>query len=228
MVLSVVRTPIALIHKNQSIFRGATATGRARVPRLRAESGDDLPPRAGKSEEKFVSIRDVVKEASSLGNDFIFSDDGEDPVWEHEGNFKAPPPQEKENTPQVKNALDPNAVDITSAYSPEQGFKEISVSDLHGTIQDYPLVLDVRSVEEFESGHVPEAVNLPLPDLNKESIRVRKLEGFQDKRVAVICASGKRSAQATVRLSKVLGFIDVSNVQGGTLRWISEGLPVKR
>lgn len=37
--------------------------------------------------------------------------------------------------------------------------------------------------------------------------------------MAVVCASGTRSAQATVRLSRVFGFEHVSNVAGGMAAW---------
>lgn len=54
------------------------------------------------------------------------------------------------------------------------------------------------------------------------------MDSVKQKTVAVICASGGRSAQATVRLSRVFGFPDVVNVVGGTSEWISSGFPIER
>lgn len=52
-----------------------------------------------------------------------------------------------------------------------EGFQEISVNDFHLSLDDYSLILDVRTTDEFKSGHVPNAVNISLQELNKESIR---------------------------------------------------------
>ena len=45
--------------------------------------------------------------------------------------------------------------------------------------------------------------------------------------LAVVCAGGVRSAQATVRLSKVFGFRGVASVRGGMAAWAAEGLPMQ-
>ena len=58
-------------------------------------------------------------------------------------------------------------------------------------------VLDVRTKPEFDGGHVPGAVNLPLDKLNPDA-----LEGFDKTQpVFVICASGGRSARASDQLA---------------------------
>lgn len=69
--------------------------------------------------------------------------------------------------------------------------------------QAFALLLDVRGPEEFAQGHVPGARNSPLPDLTNETVLQSDLKDYKDKPVAVICGIGKRSAQATVRMSKV-------------------------
>ena len=73
---------------------------------------------------------------------------------------------------------------------------------------------------------VPGAVNVPLEEL---STRARAGDlGAATAAVAVVCATGARSAQACVRLKRVLGFADVSNVKGGLAAWTDAGLPVQR
>jgi rhodanese-related sulfurtransferase len=73
---------------------------------------------------------------------------------------------------------------------------------------------------------VPGAVNVPLEEL---SARARAGElGPAAAPLAVVCASGARSAQACVRLKRVLGFADVSNARGGLAAWEAAGLPVQR
>ncbi|GIL72839.1 hypothetical protein Vretimale_4517 [Volvox reticuliferus] len=116
-----------------------------------------------------------------------------------------------------------------SAYSPEAGFQEISVIELEERLAtgQFSLLLDVRSQQEYDDGHITGAFNLPLdPDLST-AVRSGSLDDFRDQPVAVVCGSGMRSGQATVRLSKVYGFSNVTNVTGGMMAWAREGLPVK-
>lgn len=73
-------------------------------------------------------------------------------------------------------------------------------------------ILDVREVEEFESGHIDGAVNVPLSTLEEQ---YSQLEA--DKRYYVICQGGKRSERACQFL-ETKGF-DVVNVEGGMNQW---------
>ena len=90
-------------------------------------------------------------------------------------------------------------------------------------------VLDVRTQQEYAVGHVPGAVNIPLDGLS-DAVRSGQLDRFRDlqRMICVICASGGRSAQATVRLTRVFGFSDVVNVAGGTIEWINAGFPIEK
>jgi len=66
-------------------------------------------------------------------------------------------------------------------------------------------LVDVRSPGEFASGHAPDSVNIPLPELD---IRAKELDS--NRWVVVACASGTRSAMAARRLQR-LGFKQVMN-----------------
>lgn len=83
-----------------------------------------------------------------------------------------------------------------------------------------PTVVDVREVHEFEQGHVPGAVNVPLSEFVERVDEVTSLPG----EVYVICESGGRSAQVTAWLGQQ-GY-DVANVAGGTGAWRAAGHPV--
>lgn len=82
------------------------------------------------------------------------------------------------------------------------------------------VLLDVREPDEWEAGHAPGAVHLPLgrlaeaPDL---------LDG---KPVFAICRSGRRSGEAAKALTAA--GIEARNVDGGMQAWSSAGLPVVR
>jgi rhodanese-related sulfurtransferase len=78
-------------------------------------------------------------------------------------------------------------------------------------------VLDVREPEEFASGHVPGAVNLPQADL-----ATRLDEVPRDRPVLVICQGGFRSLRAAQFLRQC-GIADVASVKGGTDGWRAAG-----
>ncbi len=79
-------------------------------------------------------------------------------------------------------------------------FKSPAKAELKEKIQDGALLLDVREVDEYESGHAKGSVNIPLFLLPTEMSRLDR-----GKPIVVICLSGARSAQA-VNLLKKQGF----------------------
>ena len=87
---------------------------------------------------------------------------------------------------------------------------------------DAPMVIDVRQVGEFESGHVPGALHLGAGDLPE---RLQELP--RDRPLATFCASGYRSAVAASLLRRA-GFENVIWVAEGMPAWRAEGLPVER
>ena len=85
-------------------------------------------------------------------------------------------------------------------------------------------VVDVRDASEFAAGHLPEARNIPLGELDK---RVGELEKFKSKSVVVVCKSGARASAAAAKLAKA-GFTDVVNLDGGIAAWQKAGLPLAK
>jgi len=80
----------------------------------------------------------------------------------------------------------------------------------------------VRSPAEFRSVHVQSAVNLPLGDLNANTIAPH---ANPEDDIHLICHSGGRSVQACEQL-KGLGFTKVITIDGGTVACREQGLPV--
>lgn len=95
---------------------------------------------------------------------------------------------------------------------------EISITELVG-LPD-PLILDVRETDEYQAGHVPGAVNIPLSQLQD-----RASESALGDTVYVVCQAGGRSARACQYLSELdsLQSTTFINVAGGTGAWIAEG-----
>ena len=86
---------------------------------------------------------------------------------------------------------------------------------------DAPLVIDVRQVTEFASGHVPDSVHLAAGTLQD-----RLADLPRDRPIATICASGYRSSVAA-SLLRAAGFKDVSWVAEGLPAWQNRGHPVE-
>ena len=98
---------------------------------------------------------------------------------------------------------------------------EISVQEAQKRIQNGSLLLDVREQNEYDEEHISGAQLLPLSELMARFDELPK-----DQEIVAQCRSGKRSAQATEFLREQ-GY-DVTNMEGGILRWKAEGLPTDR
>jgi rhodanese-related sulfurtransferase len=85
----------------------------------------------------------------------------------------------------------------------------------------YSQFIDVRTPEEYASGHAARSVNIPLDTLPANLDRLEKTEP-----VYVICETGGRSAEAA-KLLKDAGFPNVLNVKGGTAAWRAASLPME-
>jgi rhodanese-related sulfurtransferase len=80
-------------------------------------------------------------------------------------------------------------------------------------------LLDVREYEEWDAGHAPGAVHIPLGELG-----ARYTELDTGRPLYVICRSGNRSAYAAQALAGA-GW-DASNVADGMMGWQAAGLPM--
>ncbi len=81
------------------------------------------------------------------------------------------------------------------------------------------MLLDVREPDEWAAGHAPDAVHIPLRNLQADQLPT-------DQPIYCICRSGSRSA-AAVQAMLGAGF-DAVNVEGGMEAWAAAGLPVVR
>jgi len=86
-------------------------------------------------------------------------------------------------------------------------------------VPDEAWVLDVREDDEWEAGHAPHAVHIPLMQLG-----ARVSEVPQDQEIYVICRSGVRSARAAQALAGA-GW-RARNVGGGMQGWAAAGRPM--
>ncbi len=82
-----------------------------------------------------------------------------------------------------------------------------------------PLLLDVRSPEEYASGHVPGALNIPHDEL---AGRLDEVEAARDSGVVVYCERGGRAARAE-SLLRESGFGSVRHLAGDMASWRAAG-----
>lgn len=89
--------------------------------------------------------------------------------------------------------------------------------DLATVIADGAMLVDVRSPQEFASGHVKGSVNIPLDSITH---KLNKFKG--QKNIIVFCQSGARSSRA----AQILAANDIKNVYNGG-SWMSMRKHVK-
>lgn len=86
------------------------------------------------------------------------------------------------------------------------------------------VVVDVREPQEFQSGHIPNAINLPLSSLKT---RTQDLERHKSKPIVMACRSGQRSVKGAIILRQQ-GFPVVYTLAGGLQAWERDSLPVEK
>ncbi len=85
-----------------------------------------------------------------------------------------------------------------------------------------PLLLDVRSKEEFQQGHIQGAVNIPYDELPK---RLNEILAYKNKDVVVYCRSGRRAGIAEQFLDSQ-AFTGLHHLDGDILLWQKNQLPL--
>ncbi len=122
------------------------------------------------------------------------------------------------------NTLPPGSTPTALAAVPT-----ITIPDAFNLIQNNKnnpdfIILDVRTAEEFGSGHLANAVNLDYysPDFKSN---LGKLD--RNKEYLVYCRTGARSTAAT-QIMADLGFTKVHNLSGGIVQWTNARYPLNK
>jgi rhodanese-related sulfurtransferase len=113
-----------------------------------------------------------------------------------------------------------------------RNIREISPDGLSGEIGTVTLI-DVREPAEYESGHLPGAVNIPRGVLEFQIQAHPAVGGATDEALALprrpivlYCRTGGRSALAARSLQS-LGFSNVRSLAGGITAWRDAGLTIR-
>ncbi|MBR1469149.1 MAG: rhodanese-like domain-containing protein [Prevotella sp.] len=104
----------------------------------------------------------------------------------------------------------------------QQNFENKDVKGFAELVADSNVVvLDVRTAEEFGEGHLDRALNIDV--MQGDFLEKAKQILPADKKIAVYCRSGRRSANACAKLAAE-GY-QVVNLKGGILAWTDENMP---
>ena len=100
----------------------------------------------------------------------------------------------------------------------------VSVADLSRQLQtgNAPIVVDVRSAEEFATGHIPGALNIPFQEIGEHTAHLDSPTG-----VALYCMVGPRARKAEEALVAAGYGAAIHHIDGGLAAWKEAGLPVE-
>lgn len=107
----------------------------------------------------------------------------------------------------------------------ESNAADIAASEVAARIEAgaAPLLLDVRTPEEFASGHVPGALNIPHDQLVQ---RLGEIEVHRAAEVVLYCERGGRAARAADVLTDA-GFRQIRHLAGDMSAWREAGRPAE-
>jgi rhodanese-related sulfurtransferase len=98
---------------------------------------------------------------------------------------------------------------------------EITAPQAYDQYQRGAFFLDVREQSEWNDGHIPGSVVIPLDEL---AGRLGELP--KDRDIVVVCASGVRSSEGA-RILVEAGFSPVASLSGGLGGWQAAGFPLE-
>lgn len=99
------------------------------------------------------------------------------------------------------------AKDITSID--KQALKQLINSD------NKPIIIDVRTVREYDKGHIPGAINMPHGSIGKQ---IDQVGIAKDAHIVIYCRSGYRAKKAYQAMA-ALGYVNLQHLEGDYLEW---------
>tara|TARA_B110000238_G_C15821312_1_gene308661 strand:+ start:125 stop:535 length:411 start_codon:yes stop_codon:yes gene_type:complete len=87
-----------------------------------------------------------------------------------------------------------------------------------------PVIIDVRTVEEYSVGHIPGAINIPHLQIQT---KMKALLALKDKDVVLYCRSGRRAIIAKEYLISA-GFSKLTHLDGDFNAWSANKMPTEK
>ncbi|TXR54140.1 rhodanese-like domain-containing protein [Reinekea thalattae] len=83
-------------------------------------------------------------------------------------------------------------------------------------------IIDLRNRDDFQSGHLPNAINIPAKDMQT---RMSELSAYKDEHLILVCKTGTTASASGTVLAKE-GFNKLHKLKGGMMDWKANNLPV--
>ena len=117
-------------------------------------------------------------------------------------------------------------INISACSSSIAGSKQIPATELIEQIRvdKAPIILDVRTFEEYLEGHIPGAINIEYRELPS---RIDEIDSFSNKKIVVYCERGVRANIAEETLKKA-GFTEVLHLEGDMSGWRYRGFETEK
>ncbi|UCD08395.1 MAG: rhodanese-like domain-containing protein [Dehalococcoidales bacterium] len=124
---------------------------------------------------------------------------------------------------------EPNIAAVSEAALQASVVTDLSAQEAYTLIQEKMndpdfKILDVRTPDEYNIGHVEGAINI---DYNSDGFKEKLATLDRSGEYLVYCRSGNRSSGA-VKVMEELGFTMIYHMTGGIIDWSAEGLPLDR
>ena len=113
----------------------------------------------------------------------------------------------------TQNIMIAIAISLALGYLLLKRLHTVVSSDAHRLVAEGARLVDVRTAQEFATGHIPGAVNIPVQELGR---RMEEL-GAKERPIVVYCRSGNRSGSAA-RMLRSAGYSEVHDL-GSMSRW---------
>lgn len=111
-----------------------------------------------------------------------------------------------------------SSVGVLFGCSTSQKFESVDAKTFGDRIADKEVqIVDVRTPEEYNEGHIPGAVNMDVQGADFAS-QIATLD--KERPVAIYCRSGRRSKRAAQQMSEI--GLKVTELEGGILSWKGE------
>ena len=110
-------------------------------------------------------------------------------------------------------------------YEGRKGGKKLSPGEATRKInKENALVVDLKSSQEFSSGHIAGSINVQEDKLEQHLITKRH---SKETPVVLVCKTGVASKKSGISLMKA-GYLDINVVSGGMMTWEGNGMPLSK
>ena len=117
----------------------------------------------------------------------------------------------------------PEAIDNFLTSLPSNYYILTKIEALKSIVKnDNALLIDVRKPAEYASGHIPNAINIPLQTLTKNLDKIPK-----NRPVVLYCTTGYRTAMGVMSL-QILGYSNVRGFPPSIQGWKTAGEPLEK